>query len=99
MKKLYCILCFSFVFQAFVQGMDCKGNTENGVKNGLWICFFSNGNKAEEGPYNLGKKNGHWTLYHENGKVSAEGDYQNDTEIGVWKFYDEDGNFLFEQPH
>ncbi len=56
-----------------------------GMKQGLWKGYHSNGKLAWEGELLMGKKNSHWKEYDETGKLIAEGDYNMDKKTGFWK--------------
>ncbi len=75
----------------------CEGDELNGVRQGMWTCYYSDGTPMEEGSYVNGEKEGHWKIYHANGKLATEGDYSAGVESGHWIFYGEDGEILFEE--
>lgn len=78
-------------------GETCKGETKDGLKIGLWKCYYATGTISQEGYYEMGKKKGIWKLYHDNGKLAGEGNFADDKEQGKWKFFDEEGNLMLEQ--
>ena len=80
-------------------GDDCRGQTQDGKKTGVWKCFYADGKVQTEGPYANDHKQGAWKLYHTNGQLAGEGNYAQDQEKGKWKFYDEEGHLLLEQDY
>lgn len=40
------------------------------VKHGKYVFFYANGQKGEEGSYDLGKRIGNWVSWHDNGKIA-----------------------------
>ena len=56
-----------------------EGYTKNGVKDGLWVQWYANGEKNKQGNYLDGKENGIWTWWYENGDRKKEVNYDNGT--------------------
>lgn len=77
--------------------ITCSGSTLGDQKEGLWTCFYDNGNKLQEGAYFKGKRDGYWRMFHPNGKIAAEGIYIKGEEVGRWKIYNEDGVLMMER--
>lgn len=57
-----------------------------GIKNGSYIKYESNGFKKQEGSYRNDKKEGIWTYYADN-TPTREGQYEQDNRVGQWKNY------------
>lgn len=77
--------------------ITCSGSITGEQKEGLWICFYDNGNKLQEGGYFDGKRDGYWRIFHHNGVLAAEGTYQKGEEVGRWRIYDEAGKLILER--
>lgn len=77
--------------------ITCRGSITGDKKEGLWICFYDNGNKLQEGGYFAGKRDGYWRMFHQNGILAAEGTYLQGQEVGNWKIYDESGHLILER--
>lgn len=71
---------------------NCQGDLVDGVKQGLWKCFYEDGKVQQEGEYVNDSKTGHWKFYHASGNIALEGNYDADQEKGKWIVYDEAGN-------
>lgn len=71
-----------------------KGNYLNGIKNGSYTKWFSNGVKRVEGTYASGKKDAMWSYYFKNGTGALRmiGNFQNGKKEGNWIFYDKNGS-------
>ena len=68
-----------------------EGTFKNGVPDGVWTKWYSNGQKCEEETYKDGKIDGLYTYWYENGQKKSESTYR----YGRWnlgKCWDEDGN-------
>ena len=63
----------------------------DGVKEGLWVTYYANGNKRSEGHYKKGKKDGFWTLYHPNGVKSSEANFVEGKYTGPYTSYHDNG--------
>ena len=71
-----------------------KGQFKDGVRTGLWIAYYDNGNKWSENYYTKGKRNGHTVSFYRNGAIRYVGEYKADKKVGKWKFYNEKGEFV-----
>ena len=63
----------------------------NDQKEGLWISYFSNGNKKSEEHYHQGQLEGLSILYNPFGTKSSEGYYHESKQEGLLIFYFLDG--------
>lgn len=70
-----------------------KGSFENGKKQGLWVWWYSDGEKKRETSYENNKKEGLTIYWHKNGVKSKEIIYKNNKNIEQ-KLWDEQGNRL-----
>ena len=66
-------------------------NFKDGKKDGLWIYWYENGQKASRKTYINNKKDGKWTQWYENGQMKSEGTYKDGKEISS-KEWNEDGS-------
>jgi antitoxin component YwqK of YwqJK toxin-antitoxin module len=71
-----------------------KGNYLNGIKNGSYTKWFSNGVKRVEGTYANGKKNAMWSYFFKNGTGALRmiGNFHKGKKEGNWIFYDKNGS-------
>ncbi len=82
------------VYSKFENGtMGLKGVMKNGTHEGLWIWWYSTGQKKRETTFKDGKKEGITIYWHLNGTKSKEIIYKNDKNIDQ-KLCDENGNRL-----
>jgi len=70
-----------------------KGSFEDGRKEGLWIWWYSDGQKKRETTYKNNKKEGLTIYWHRNGVKSKEITYKANKNIEQ-KLWDEQGNRL-----
>jgi len=68
---------------SYLQGkVEFEGNVQNGLKEGLWIYYYTNGQKMKEGVYKDGLKEGTWTYWAENGEMDETEAYKVGTKLG-----------------
>lgn len=73
---------------------------EDGVRDGPWTEFYSNGQLRAEGKYLDGLKVGEWVYYHPNGKVEQTGTYDEKGRLqGQWVWYYPSGEVLREEQY
>lgn len=72
---------------------------DQGREQGLWVFYYSTGEKKAEGEYKDGKKIKEWKYYHRNGKMEQTGRYQNDLPVGFWRWYFDDGTVRREEEY
>ena len=70
-----------------------KGQLKNGLKDGSWIYWYSDGQKKRETTYIDGKKEGITYYWYENGQKQKEIMFRQDKNIDQ-KLWDEEGNRL-----
>ena len=61
------------------------------VRNGHFVYYSENGNKASEGEYINEKLEGLWTYWHDNGQKKAEGMYGDSEKAGTWNYWYDNG--------
>jgi hypothetical protein len=73
-----------------------EGNyTDDGLKDGLFISHYLNGNLQSRGTYKKNKYDGHWEIYYENAKPQIVFEAINDT-IQVISFWDAAGKKIID---
>lgn len=65
---------------------------KNGLLNGTYTIYFSNGNKSKMATFENGKLNGLSTWYHLKGNVNMQGYYRKDKMEGTWYWWYDTGN-------
>jgi len=71
---------------------------EEGIKDGPWKEFYTDGSKRSEGNYVKGKQVGSWKYYYPDGKTEEEGSFNKQGKLdGNWRWYYESGNIWREQ--
>jgi antitoxin component YwqK of YwqJK toxin-antitoxin module len=68
-----------------------KGHYVDGLREGLWQTYFSNGILWKEEHYLNGKRHGLWKMYRRDGTLQEEVHYLNGDLHGLWKWYHKDG--------
>ncbi len=76
-KNSVVITLFSYYNGYLVETIRINRKDDNGVKQGRWIEFYSNGNKKTESNYFNGKLHGIYREYELNGKLLSEKKYVN----------------------
>lgn len=61
-------------------------------RKGVFVYYFSNGNKSSEGTYIKGKREGVWKSWYKNGQLKSEGNYDGDLRQGDFVFYHKNGS-------
>jgi antitoxin component YwqK of YwqJK toxin-antitoxin module len=77
-------------FNGKVTGKE-QGSFNNGVKDGVWVSYWGNGQLFEKGNYKNGKQEGAWVRYRETGQLRSKGDFKNGKLEGAWLAYFENG--------
>ncbi len=67
---------------------------KNGVKEGDFKKFFSDGKLMTKGIYKNDTLEGEFILYYDNGKTELKGWYKAGMETGKWQYYDESGKSI-----
>ncbi len=76
-----------------------EGKMDNGLRQGQWTFFHSNGKKAAQGEYKDGLKNGRWIFWYDNGEKTAEGSFRMGKKVGQWIDFDEKGKEVSRQTY
>ena len=66
-------------------------NYKDGIADGLWITWYENGQKTDEGHYKDSKPVGLWTRWYEDGQKKFEGYFKDGKADGLWTEWSEDG--------
>tara|TARA_Y100001934_G_C12378759_1_gene790926 strand:- start:1992 stop:4079 length:2088 start_codon:yes stop_codon:yes gene_type:complete len=79
---------------------DQSGATEyhkkNGVLDGKWTRWYSNGNKAEEGIYKNGKRSGNWNGWYRSNKKNYACIYEDGKRAGTYTEWNSKGKKIKE---
>jgi antitoxin component YwqK of YwqJK toxin-antitoxin module len=71
---------------------------EEGIKDGPWQEFYTNGQLKSIGVYDKGKRIGEWKFYHKNGQLEQIGTYNEFGKAdGTWTWYYPSGDLLREE--
>lgn len=74
--------------------------TEQGIKQGPWKEYYSDGKLKAEGDYSEGKKVGGWKYYYPDGTLEQEGYYNAEGLLdALWKWYYPSGTLLREEQY
>ena len=65
---------------------------QNGKKHGIFISWYGNWEKAEQGTYKDGIRNGVWIQWSPTGQKENEGLYKDGIRDGLWTFWDLQGS-------
>lgn len=63
----------------------------DGKKHGVYITWYGNWQKAEQGRYKHSIRNGLWTLWYPDGQKENEGTYKDGNRHGPWTLWHPDG--------
>lgn len=63
----------------------------DGKKHGVYITWYGNWRKAEQGQYKHSIRNGLWTLWYPDGQKENEGAYKDGNRHGLWTLWHPDG--------
>lgn len=74
--------------------LRCEGMTVNGLSEGSWVFYHSNGNVQSECTFLHGRENGPYRVMRENGAPYYIGQYTDGKPSGIWEIYDPDGNLV-----
>jgi antitoxin component YwqK of YwqJK toxin-antitoxin module len=76
-----------------------KGHYKDGLFEGLWEKWYSNGNREYLVNYSNGLMSGECTSWYENGKLNEKGYYSDNIKVGKWIKYNNDGLLIEESKH
>jgi hypothetical protein len=69
-------------------------NYKNGLLDGSFKKYYSDGSKMSVGHYKEGLATGVWSRYYENGQLRDNGKMANGQPVGIWTFYDNRGKII-----
>lgn len=65
--------------------VEKQGIFYNSMEEGIWISWYENGRKLQEGKYHNGEKEDIWISWYGDGQKREEGNYRNGKQVGLWK--------------
>ena len=70
-------------FDSNSQLLDCKGALKNFLREGTWVCYFTNGRLARHGEYKNGSREGPWVYFNFDGSEDTlrSGVYRNGRKV------------------
>ena len=86
-------------FTGVVDEGQHRGTIKNGIFEGLWIGYWSNGRVEFTGAYKNGTREGPWTHLHRNGQISEKGAFKDGLRQGPWVGYWSNGRVEFKGAH
>jgi antitoxin component YwqK of YwqJK toxin-antitoxin module len=69
----------------------------DGLKNGDFVEYFSDGSVKMKGTYQDNTYTGKYVQNYPDGKVMVEGEYKAAVKDGLWKYYADDGRLKAQQ--
>lgn len=72
---------------------------QDGKRHGIFISWYGNWQKAEQGQYNDSKRDGVWIQWSPIGKKENEGSYKDGRRDGLWTLWDSQGNIVREKTY
>ena len=78
-------------FTGVVDEGQHRGTIKNGIFEGLWIGYWSNGRVEFKGAHKNGTREGPWVRYNIIGRIWLKGAFKNGQREGPWLWYNEDG--------
>lgn len=69
---------------------------QNGKKHGIYISWYGNWEKVEQGYFKNGIRDGLWIQWSPNGEKENEGAYKDGRRDGLWTLWDSDGKKISE---
>ena len=64
-----------------------KGSVRDGLMDGVWTTYYTNGQQKMKGRFSLGQPHGEWVYWGINGDVQAKFQYNKGKKIGHWQGY------------
>ncbi len=65
------------------EGVD-RGSIKNGMREGLWIHYYEDGQLNQKGEYKNGEKEGLWVIHNANGRIKLKGNFLKGVKDGFW---------------
>ena len=73
-------------------GIDVQlGIIKNGLKEGKWVWWHTNGNRHKVGYYPRSVEDSLWQWWHVNGNLKMRGNYKNSIKQGRWNEWNDEG--------
>jgi antitoxin component YwqK of YwqJK toxin-antitoxin module len=69
-----------------------EGSYTDNKKEGLWKCYWPNGEAKYEINYNKNRPNGEYVIYYDNGQIEESGTWDINKNVGEFKRYFSNGN-------
>lgn len=91
--------CFSGIDFTYFEGTKHKQSEttfKKGLKNGIEVLYFENGQEKSERHWKKGEKHGVWISWDEKGNKTAEASYVKNKKDGIWMIWSSSGQKLFE---
>ncbi|SHE76093.1 Antitoxin component YwqK of the YwqJK toxin-antitoxin module [Mariniphaga anaerophila] len=82
------VVLFLALFVPVVVLAQVNHADSNGLRQGKWEKFYSNGQKMYEGQFLNGKPVGEWTRFHEGGQVKAKMNYVENSDSANTQLFD-----------
>ena len=71
---------------------DIAGEMVDGLREGVWTDYSSDGKVKRRGEYKAGKANGVWKWYNKENQLIADGNYLLDKREGIWNLFFKNSN-------
>jgi len=81
-------------FTGKIDELKINGHMVDGLKNGLWVKYYSNGQLENKINFKNGKPDGIIEFYFDNGQIETKLTYKNGVLTGEAEVYDYNGNLL-----
>lgn len=72
-------------------------NYTNGLDDGNWTFYFSNGKAQTKGQFVNGKRIGKWSYFFENGNKKQISTYSNGLKTGIWYGFNQQGDTVWKK--
>ena len=82
-------------FTGKITGGSPQGSIKNGVKEGLWVQYWENGQFSVKVNYKNGKLKGALVGYWDNGQLRERGNYKDGKQESAWVGYMENGELWY----
>ncbi|MBL0097650.1 MAG: hypothetical protein IPP46_15010 [Bacteroidetes bacterium] len=74
--------------------MKAEGSFKDGLRDGLWVFYYTNKQIQQQGAYLKSQPEGNWKWFYPNGKLLREENFKNGKEDGPSKEFDEFDNII-----
>ena len=70
-----------------------KGSMKNGIRVGIWVLYYKNGQLWSKSSFNdIGQSDGLFVEYWDDGQLMFKGEYRKGLAEGYWEGYNRDGS-------